>query len=148
MGFLSALHTNSGRSSYRLRENCPQNRTFWRSIEPSGWENWTVLNYHRPCRFSERCNTAVVIAVKIFQKNFNCFVTASENLRAGVKKMSDFSMFLAVVTWFWTFRKSSPKYKSQIRTHVRAKFGADRSRDGWESLAEEKKRKKRVDGKL
>ena len=40
---------------------------------------------------------------KDFSKNFNRFVTASENVRAGVKKWAIFRGFLAVVTWFLDF---------------------------------------------
>ena len=57
--------------------------------------------------------------------------------------MSDFSMFFGRCDLvFELFAKSSPQYKSRIRTHVRAKFGGDRLRDGRETLAGEKKRKK------
>ena len=43
--------------------------------------------------FSERYNTRGVMAVKILQKNFNRFVTTSENVKAGVKKNAVISMF-------------------------------------------------------
>ena len=49
----------------------------------------------------------VVIAEKI-KKNFNRFVTTRENVRAGVKKMRDFSMFFG--RWdlvYELFEKSS-----------------------------------------
>ena len=46
--------------------------------------------------------------------------------------------------------KNRPRlFKSQTRRHVRVKFGVNRSKDGREKLAgEKKKKKKQIDGKI
>jgi hypothetical protein len=63
--------------------------------------------------------------------------------------MTDFSMFFGRCDLvFELFQKISPQYKSRTRWDVRVKFGANRSRDGRETLAgEKKKKKKQIDGK-
>ena len=84
MGFLSALHTNFGRNSYGLGDNCPQ--SFFFDLPLSLMIEKTRQFRTVTMTFSERCDTLDVIAVKIFYKKFYRFVTTSENVTAGAEK--------------------------------------------------------------
>ena len=61
----------------------------------------------------------------------------------GSKKSANFRCFLLAVTWFFDFFQIGLR-TAKLRTggHIRAKFRANRSRNGRETLAGEKKRKK------
>ena len=80
--------------------NNVSDRHTWVSCWHENGRFWTVT-----ITFSERYYTLDVIAEKIYKKNFNRFVTTSENVTAGAKKMTDFSRSLAVVTCFLNFSK-------------------------------------------
>ena len=98
---------------------------FWRSIEQSVWENWTVLNYHKYIFWKVKHPSGNR------RKNFS---QRAKMWRRGWK-MTDFSRFFGRCDLvFELFKKISPQYKSRTRRDVRAKFGANRSRDGWGAI--------------
>ena len=83
----------------------PKVGLFWRSIEPRDIWNHRDLN----------CRKYIFWKLwdpsgkrwKDFSKNFNRFVTASENVTAGVKKLAIFRCSLAVVNWFLNFSQKA-----------------------------------------
>jgi len=91
----------------------------------------------------------MIIAKKILKKTFTVS-SQWPKMWWRDEKMTDFSRFFGRCDLVFEHLKKnlSPQYKLRTRWDVRAKFGANRSRHGWETLVGEKrKRKKQIDEK-
>ena len=101
---------------------------FWRSMEWHDWENQTVLSGHKYICGKLKQSPGKRRLNFVF--NFNRFVTASENVTSGRRKMPIFRCFLLAVTWFFDFFQIFQRIsKLDTGRRVRAKFRAYRSID-------------------
>jgi len=103
-------------------------RQIWRSMEWHDWENQTVLSGHKYI-FGKLKQSHWAFRLNFFF-NFNCFVTASENVAPDMKICQIFRCFLLAVTCFLfqNFKKIS---KLDAGRHVRADFHVNRSSDSF-----------------